>query len=166
MKSKSTAAELIALFLLLCLFGVCSVMALTQFRQQSAGLRLGVATPMAADELLDPAVQPGEFYEQTIYIENQWPVTVRFRLYCDRLDSDLAGKICITLSDGEDLLYTADLAQFDVENAVTGELAPGQRQYLTLRLSLPQECENDFQGQALTFGFSAQATPYFPLFGT
>lgn len=97
--------------------------------------------------------------EREFFIENNSSCVVCYRLYLEDVSGGLEDMVIITIRDGDTVLFSSPASALTAENAATSidALASGQRKYLTIHFTLPEECGNEAQSLRLRFTLCAEA---------
>lgn len=103
--------------------------------------------------------EPGMQVSKSFFIENESTCDVYYKLYFENIQGGLADVLEVQIDDGDHMLFSGK-----VDNIVSDEitaaddlLAPNERKEMTINFYFPETAQNEYQNQALTFDFCAQA---------
>ncbi len=164
--TKRLSISIITLIILCFCLGITSFalgLAVYEVRNntfQTGGIEIdlnGGKPVITADEFL---FEPGMTVEKPFYIQNNGTWAVYYKLYFSGVSGDLGNVLDVTILDesGNMLVFgkMSELTQNSV-HALENELAMNERQELTVRFHFPEDAENTYQGNTLTFELSAIA---------
>ena len=162
-KLSISIVSLVVLCLCLCITSFALGMALYEVKSnsfQTGGIEIdlnGGKPVITADEFL---FEPGMTIEKPFYIQNNGTWSVYYKLYFSHVSGNLGDVLDVTiLTEEGEVLLTGKLSTLTEGNvpALENELETNQRQELTIRFHLPEDEENTYQSNALTFELSAIA---------
>ncbi len=161
-KLKASVAIVVALSLCLCATTLALVLSAVSvrdnlFRTGEAGIDLNGGEPVIQES--EFSFEPGMTVVKDFYVENEGTWDEYWRVYLDDVSGGLADVLEISISDGEDVLWSGSASALTRENAAAAgdTLKVGERRDLTMTFHYPEAAGNEGQGSGLSFTVRADA---------
>ncbi len=108
----------------------------------------------------DFALEPGRSNKKDFTITNNSTVDVYYRIYLDGIVGDLQDVLRFEIYDGEELLYAADMNDFNRDTPFVSDkvLAVGETKVLSTVVVMDTKAGNHYQNQSCSFDMVANAT--------
>lgn len=103
--------------------------------------------------------EPGMTVKKDFFIQNESTLDVYYKIYFDNIDGGLSDVLDVTVSDGNNVLYTGKVSELTKENvsACDSLLKLGERKTLSVTFHYPENALNSTQNMYLTFTLGADA---------
>ena len=102
--------------------------------------------------------EPGMTVKKDFFVQNESNCDVYYKLYFNNLSGDLSRVIKVTVSDGENVLYSVAADNFEKEDVAAADtLKIGQRKELSIYFYYPENSGNETQNKTLSFDLNADA---------